>query len=152
MFLTYRPDGGDEQRFEFRPKRVRSTRAEMIEKRYGQLAGIKNATWDQFKLAVQQGSASARRVLLWHLLSTQHPNLKIDDVDPFEDEVELEYSKSELLEVREVLSSTPSIPEADLTLMLAKLDMDIMTAPEDGSEGKAPSKTSAADTGSPLPS
>jgi hypothetical protein len=151
MFLTYTPEDGDAQRFEFRPKRVRASRAEMIEKRYGQLAGIKNATWDQFKVAIQQGSASARRVLLWHLLSAEHPTLKIDDVDPFEDEVELEYSKSELLEVREFLSSAPNIPEADLALMLAKVDMDIMTAPEDGSEGKAPSKTSADATGSPSP-
>lgn len=151
MFLTYTPDGEPPQRFEFRPGRVRLARAEMIEKRYGQLTGAKPATFEAWRMAVQQGSAAARRVLLWHLLSEIHPTIKIEDVDPFEDELLLEYSKAELLEMRAALEKAPGIPEAELGIMLGQLDVEIMTAAEDSS-GKAKSSSSAPDIGSPSPS
>lgn len=151
MFLTYTPEGGEPQRFEFRPGRVRLARAEMIEKRFAQLTNQKPATFEGWRMAVQQGSAAARRVLLWHLLSETHPTLKIEDVDPYDDEVVLEYSKAELTELRAALEKAPGIPEDQLAVMLAQMDVEIMTAEEDGS-GKANSKTSDVGTGSESPS
>lgn len=151
MFLTYTPEGDQAQRFEFRAGRVRLARAQMIEKRYAELSGVKPATFEAWRMAVQQGSAAARRVLLWHLLSETHPQIKIEDVDPYEDEILLEYSKAELVEMRGALEKAPGIPEGDLNIMLAQLDVEIMTAAEDGS-GKASSSSSVEPTGSPSPS
>jgi hypothetical protein len=147
MFVTYRPEGSEPEVYEFRPGRVRSMQAAMIEKRFAKLIGEKSATWDQFKIAVLQGSASARRVLLWHLQSLAHPTLRIEDLpDFYEEELLVEHSKSELEEMRESLEKAPGISEGDLTIMLGKLDVEIMTAREGGG-GKAPSATSSDATG-----
>lgn len=149
MFVTYRPDGQKPQVFEFRPGRVLSSHAMMIEKRYAKALGEKSATWDQFKAAVMSGSSVARRVLLWHLLSRTHPTVRFEDTpDFYEGELLVEHSKEELSEMREMLEKSPSIPESDLAIILTKLDVEMMTAREDGELGKAPSTTSGESTGS----
>jgi hypothetical protein len=146
LFVTYHPDGASEpQRWEFRPGRVRETRAEMIERRYAKLIGEKSAPFEQFRMAVLQESASARRVLLWHLRNLDHPALRIEDVDPLRDELRIEASRSELEELRETLADAP-MDDAQREMMLLAIDAQIATAPEDEG-GKAPSPTSDGATG-----
>jgi hypothetical protein len=148
VFVTFTPeDTGEVQRFEFKPGRIRSSRAEMIEKKYAKLAGEK-LTYDQFKMAVAQGSAIARRVLLWHVLNTVHPTLRIEDVDPFEDEILVEYSRTELEELRAEIVKAKGLDDEQREAIVARLDQEIETAPDDDG-GKAPSKNSEPGTGAP---
>lgn len=134
MIVTYSPDGEEPQRFEFDPKRVRSVQAEVIEKKF-------DGTWEKFRLAVFEGSAKARRVLLWHLLKTQHVTLRLEDVDFALGELLVEMTRGELTEFREAAVKSTSITEEQRELTLAAIDAEIATAPGDV-EGKAPSKKS----------
>ncbi len=144
MFVTYTPEGGDPQTWEFRPGRVRASRAAMLERRYSKLAG-EGKTWDQFKADVQRGSADARRVLLWHLVTLDHPTTRIEDVDPLEDELVVEHSREELLDLRYEVEKSKTMDDATRMMLLEKLDEEIESAREDDS-GKAPSTTSVSAT------
>ena len=79
MLVTYRPeDNADGVReWEFDPDRVRQSDAEMIEKRSGL------PSWTKWVEAIQAGSASARRVLLWHLMRKEHHTLRLEDTPDF---------------------------------------------------------------------
>lgn len=74
MKVTYTPAGDAPQVFTFKPGLVRAAAAEMIETRSGM-------RYEQWVDAALSGSAKARRVLLWHLLSLQHGHVRIEDVD-----------------------------------------------------------------------
>jgi hypothetical protein len=148
MFVTYTPEVGPDsepvsQRFEWRPGRLRSSEQQRIEREYATLTGDRSATWEAFKGGVFMGSAAARRVLLWHLLNTANGGkMRLQDVDPLEDEIKVEMTKSELREMRKEAEATPG-PDRDK--LLAFLDREIETAPDD-ELGKAPSNESAPST------
>ena len=134
MFVTYKPEDGDVQDWEFRPNKVRQSEGEMIEKRFG-------GTWDQFVGAVQSGNLKARRVLLWHLMRRQHPALRLEDVpDFYTGEVEVRFSHDELLTIREkALKAT--LNDADREQIETALDIEITEAiARESAEGKAQAK------------
>ena len=146
MFVTYSPeDGAEPQRWTFDPKRVRAGRAEMIERRAG-------VNWDAWLIAVQSGSMRARRVLLWHLMTTDHPTMRSEDVPDFlAGEVLVEHSAAELVEIRARVA-TATLPVDQRETVLAALDGDISAAiAREGQEpeGKARSKSAESDTPSP---
>lgn len=162
MFVTYKPESGDEQRWEFDPAKVRQSAAEMIEKRYGG-----GRTYEQWKAAVQQGESRARRVLLWHLMTRDHHTLRYEDVPDFlMGEFEVEFSLAELHALREqVLKVDAPDKQEERENTLVALDIQITEAmaregvvvgdDEDGEPepvGKARSKKSGSGTGSPSPS
>lgn len=141
MFVTYAPeDGSPPQTWDFKPGRVRASRAAMLERRYTKLAG-ESKTWDAFKADVLRGSADARRVLLWHLVTLEHPTTRIEDVDPTEDELLVEMSRAELEDMRAEVEKTRTLDEATKTMILDKLDEELESARDDDS-GKAFSPTS----------
>lgn len=72
MFITYVDDSGETRTWDFDPEDVYASKAQMIEKRYGQ-------PWEQWLNDLRRGSAQARQVLLWHLLGLEHPTLKFED-------------------------------------------------------------------------
>lgn len=147
MIVTYHPeDSAEPQVWEFIHSRLRETRAEMIEKRYAKLIGEKTAPLDQWRMAVLQGAAAARRVLLWHLQNLDHVTLRIEDVDPLRSELTVEMSRPELEELRAAIAGSTAMDESQRDMMIAALDADIAKAPEEGL-GKAPSKSSDAATG-----
>lgn len=149
MFVTYHPEGSSEPtKWTFVPGRVRNSRSSMIEKMYGKTSGAK-ATFEMWKLDVQQGSAAARHVLLWHLQSLEHHTLKLEDVDFAEEELVVEFSKAELEEMRDAITAAKSIDEAQREMMLATIDAQLETAEDDG--GKARSIGSSSPTGSTSP-
>lgn len=150
MKVVYTPEGGERQEWDFLPARIRESRAEMIERRYAKLIGEKSVPFEQFRMAALQDSASARRVLLWHLLSTIHPTVRIEDVDPLRGELKVTASKSELGELRTVLETTGGMDDEQRTIMLATIDAQIAGAPDDEA-GKALSPISGDATGSPSP-
>lgn len=146
MRVNYAPEGSDVQSWDFVPGRIRESRGEMMERRYAKLIGEKSASFEMFRMGVLQGQSSARRVLLWHLLSLEHPTIKQEDVDPFKGELEVEASKSELIEMRAVLEHVGGVDDIQREIMLAQMDAQIKAAPDDDG-GKAPSKISAESTG-----
>lgn len=131
MFVTYAPDGEDTQRWEFNPDKIRQSRAEVIEKRYGK-------NWDAFRAGVQSGDSKARRVLLWHLLSSEHHTLRYEDVPDFcMGDLKVEHSRGELVILRDRLAKA-NLPEDDREQMLTALDIEITDAMDgEGDAGKA---------------
>lgn len=154
MHVTYSPESGDVQSWEFNPDTVRSSKAEMIEKRFGQ-------SWDQWKAAVQQGSIKARRVLLWHLMTQQHPTMRMEDMPDFAaGELVVEYTAGELRALRANVEKSKALSAEDKVDVLAALDGEIEAAAlrdgenaedadPDETPGKAPSKRGAKSTSSP---
>lgn len=129
MFVDYLPEGQAPQRFEFDPGRIRLGESAAIETAYSKLVG-EGKTIQHFLNDVRQGSAAARRLLLHRLLRKQLPTLRFDDVDPYEDEVKVTFSRGELVELRATIEKTRSISDADKEQMLAKLDEEIADAEE----------------------
>jgi hypothetical protein len=121
VIVFYRPEGEPEQAFEFHPDRVRQKRAVAIEK----AAGL---TWDEWNHAVLMGSAAARAVLLWHLLSLTHAKLRLDDVDFAMGELTVEMSLAEMLEMREQVATSNRVKPEQRDEALQVLDADIEEA------------------------
>ena len=140
MHITYSPEDGDRQEWDFNPDRVRQSVAEVIERRFG-------GTWDEFKAGVQSGSMRARRALLWHLLSLQHPTLRYEDTpDFFAGELKVQFSVTELTELRELtLKANLSAEKREMALTAIDFEMSEAMAREES--GKVSSEISAANGG-----
>jgi hypothetical protein len=135
--LVYTPDGGEAQTWVYRPNKIRSTDAELIENRV-------NMPWGDFNQALARGSILCRRALLWHFLRQTHPTIRFEDVDFALDELKLEFDRDEWATIREQVATTklPSgTPEELRETMLAELDKQAEGAPEP--PGKAPASSDA---------
>jgi hypothetical protein len=130
MYLVYAPEGSDEpKRWKYQPKKLMSVEREMLERRTGM-------NFTEFTQAVVKGNSGCRRALLFMYLKREHPGIKYDDVDFAWDELTLEHSKGELLEMRKSVEET--VPAHLRESVLAKLDEEIDEAYEDpDEEGKA---------------
>lgn len=140
MFVTYTPEDQSDQAqsWEFDPRKIRASRAEMIEKRAGE-------NWETWLMQVQQGNMRARRVLLWHLLSMPHPGMRYEDTpDFYAGELEIQHTKAELADMRARITSA-GLPEDQVAQILMAIDLEMAEAPE-GDGGKAPSKNGASAT------
>ncbi len=133
MDVTFKPEGQEPQVWGFNSGRVRAVEAEQIEAR----SGMKYEEW---VVAVQQGSARARRVLLWHLIRRDHPKVRFEDTpDFFMDELEIEYDAAELRELLARLDdASADIEEAAAEKLRLLLTTEIAKAEERGDVGKAP--------------
>lgn len=139
MKVTYNPSGDSPRVWFFDPDEVPQSQAEMIEKRYGQL-------WDAFLADVRQGSARARRVLLWHLLRLEHHTLRLEDTPDFKmGALKVEHTVDELLTLRGRILKA-SLPDDERDGILAALDVEITEAmgeePEPESGQVEPGKAS----------
>lgn len=120
MLVTYEPEGEPQSRreWEFNPERVRASRAEMIERRYG-------ARYSEWVKEIQAGQVAARRVLLWHLMTLDHPQMKMEDVPNFAfAELELDYSVSDLQKLRREVDES-AMDDATKADTLQRLDLEI---------------------------
>lgn len=135
MLVTFSPEDGDPQTWTWTPGRVLVSEAAIAEKVYGK-------SWEMFAAEVQQGSAAARRVLLWHLQRRAHPMLRFEDApDFYADQLVIEYDAAELRAMRDGVESA-GLPAADRDIALAALDREIASAEERGAaEGKAASSS-----------
>jgi len=132
MLVTYTPEDGDRQTWEFNPGRVRQSETEIIEKRYGK-------TYEAFKEGVTSGDSRARRVLLWHLLRRDHHTLRFEDTpDFFMDELVVEYSRDEMLDLRDRIVKA-NLPEDERTDILAALDLELGDVVDGEGKAVAPS-------------
>ena len=128
MFLVYRPEGSDEPtRWKYDPKRLMSPEMEKLER-------LTERTYGQFVNDVQAGSALCRRALLYVFLKRQHPTLKFAEVEISWGELDFEYSRTELLEIRADVAENAAADRRDS--ILAKLDEEIAEAVDEDS-GKA---------------
>ncbi|OSZ58665.1 hypothetical protein OQI_20375 [Streptomyces pharetrae CZA14] len=130
MYLVYSPEGSDEpKRWRYNPRKIMAAERENIER-------ITSHNWSAFTKQVIEGSSLCRRALLFTFLKREHPGIKFDDVDFAWDELTLEYSKAELIELRAGVAENASGDER--AAILAKLDAEIAEAYEDPEdEGKA---------------
>ncbi|GAA4999472.1 hypothetical protein [Streptomyces siamensis] len=130
MYLVYKPEGSEEpKRWKYNPKKLMSAEREMLERRTGK-------NFADFSKAVVQGHSQCRRALLFMYLKREHAGIRYEDVDFAWDELDLEYSKGELLEMRKQVVDT--VPADQLEAVLEKLDAEIDEAFEDPEEeGKA---------------
>jgi len=130
MFLVYKPEGQAEPtRWKYDPRKIMSAEREWVERRT-------ERNWSEFTKDVLQGNSLCRRALLFIFLKREHPTVKWDDVDFAWDELELEYSKGELIQIRASVSESATGEERES--VLAKLDEEIGTAYDDpADEGKA---------------
>lgn len=136
MLVTYTPTDGEPQSWTWTPGRVLVSEAAIVEKVYGK-------SWEMFAAEVQQGSAQARRVLLWHLQRRAHPLLKFEDApDFYADELMIEYDAAELRALRDGLASAP-LTAAEREMALASIEREIAEAEARGAvgEGKAASSS-----------
>jgi hypothetical protein len=122
MIVTYRPEGGVAQTWPYKPKTVRQSRAEMIEKRSGQ-------TFDEFNKSLMAGNSRARRVLLWHCLTTDHPAYRWEDTPDFMmSELELGFDVEELQSLRATVEALPDTDEAAAAKARALATIDAQIA------------------------
>ncbi|UJV41628.1 hypothetical protein [Streptomyces sp. AMCC400023] len=89
MKVTYSPEDGDEQVFDYNPNKLMSAEREVLEKRTGMAFGT-------FAMGVLRGNALCRRALLHVLLKRQHPTLRFEDVDFLWDELTVEMTVGEI--------------------------------------------------------
>lgn len=128
MLVTFSPGDGDPQTWAWSPGRVLVSEAAIVEKVYGK-------TWEMFAAEVQQGSAQARRVLLWHLQRRTHSMLRFEDApDFYADQLVIEYDAVELREMRDGVESA-GMPQAERDIALAAIDREIASAEERGATG-----------------
>ncbi|WP_320069751.1 hypothetical protein [Micromonospora sp. RTGN7] len=149
MRLIYRPDGQPEQAWPVNLGRFRVAECEAIERRTGLPYGT------EYKTALLKGATAPRRALLWTLLRRDHHTLRFEDVDFYDDELQLVFDVDELREMRDATAEAPGIGESERGQALAALDAEIDAAlaaagddvdQVDGG-GKAPSETSPTATG-----
>ena len=137
MLVTYKPEDGSEPTvWTWSPGRVLVSEAAIAEKVYGK-------SWELFAAEVQQGSAAARRVLLWHLQRRAHPMLRFEDApDFYADQLVIEYDATELRAMRDGLA-TSGLPEVDRQIALDAIEREIAAAEFRGAvaEGKAESSS-----------
>lgn len=131
MFLVYKPEGSEEPtRWRYNPRKIMSAERENIER-------LTDRNWAQFTQEVVQGSSICRRALLFTFLKRDHPgSVRFDDVDFAWDELDLEYSKGELEQMRD--AAADGAPAAQRAAILSRFESMIAEAVEDPEEqGKA---------------
>ncbi|MEV0112356.1 hypothetical protein AB0H77_03730 [Streptomyces sp. NPDC050844] len=130
MYLVYTPEGEEEpKRWKYHPKKLMTPEREDIERRTGY-------DFAEFTTRVLKGNSLCRRALLYVFLRREHPKTRYEDVQFTWDELDLAYSKGELLEMRAEMAE--KLHGDELAAALEKMDEEIAEAfeePED--EGKA---------------
>lgn len=139
MLVTYKPEDGDEQRWEFDFQRVRRSEAIIIEKQYGS-----GRTYTQFQMAAMQGSVEALTLLLWMLQRRDHPTLRLEDVpDFYVDEIVLDFGADEWRAMRDEAAKSDD-PQAAMAAAIAEQKLVEAEAREQAAgEGKAISNSEA---------
>lgn len=120
MLVKFSPENQETPSvWEFHPEKVKQSAAELIERR----SGMTYAHWAK---AVGDGSALARKVLLWHLMTRDGHPLRIEDVPDFYfGDLSIEPSLDELRRVREQVESSTEIAQTEKVDALNAIDLEI---------------------------
>lgn len=123
MIVTFTPTEGDVRIYEFKPRLLPNSDAEMIERLTGQ-------TYQSFVQAATSGSAKARRALVFLFEKRVHPTLKWETFDFPYGAVEVEYDRDELAAAREAVEDDGSVDEDAKAVFVAQLRELEESAPE----------------------
>lgn len=143
MLITYRPDGGDERTWSYKPSDLPYEDAERLE-------DLLDITFEEFRAKVVRGGLKARRALLWLLLRRENPKLRFTDVQlKRTGELVVEWDSEEIAKMRADTLDATDLEEADRDAFLETLDRwesDGTSTPAEVAAG--PKESPAPSTGS----
>lgn len=130
MKVTYSPAGREPTTYEFDHLRVPMSRATIIERMWKGCPGVPS-TFSGWRMAVMQESAHARRILLWHLLTSGGLVIRFDDIDPLFGEVEVDVTLTELVDMRNAIADQKPRTDEDKATQADRLaELDKLIADE----------------------
>lgn len=123
MIVTFTPTENDTRIYEFKPRLLPNSDAELLEKLTGK-------TYQSFVQDVTSGNALARRALVFLFEKRTHPTLKWAAFDFPYGAVEVEYDRDEYAAMREAIEADTSLEDEDKAPIVAQLREFEESAPE----------------------
>lgn len=124
MIVTFTPVEGEKRTWEFRADKIMQPEAELIERRTGM-------TYDQFTQAIVQGSALARRALVFVFEKRVHPTLSWDAFGDFPvTAIQVDYDRDEMAEILKQVRESPGLTDEERAGVVAALEAAALEAPE----------------------
>lgn len=105
MILSYKPDDGPVQQYEFIPGLLMTPEAEAIEA----VGGYSWSTFEQFGQLFFQGGSRAQRAALWIMMKRTNPRLQFDQVSVRANQVSVDYSDRERALILEAMLADPDL-------------------------------------------
>jgi hypothetical protein len=105
MIITYTPDEGSPEEYDFNPGKLMSPEAEAIE-------SVGDYAWDSFETfgaMFFKGNVRARRAALWIMKKRKNPRLKFDEVSFRANQVDVDYSPAERKLLLEAMLQDPDL-------------------------------------------
>lgn len=115
MILTYKPDGEERQVWSVKFGKLRSSEADLIEK----FAGVR---FVDFQKEATAGPGRSLRALTFVMLKRAHPAMRWEDFDPLLDEIELDFDKDEMEQVRAEISKDPTLTAEQVAMLDAAVE------------------------------
>jgi len=127
MILTYKPDDGPPEEYEFIPGLLMNAEAEVIEA-VGDYAW---SSFEEFGAAFFRGNARARRVALWIMKKRKDPRLKLDQVIFRSNQVDVDYSPRERQLILEAMLADPDLEPAQREQIAKDMEEDQVSETEE---------------------
>jgi hypothetical protein len=140
--VIYTPQGEPAQEFIFKPGRILSVEAELIE----DVGGNAWDTYDQFVMRFSQGHFKAMRAALWILMKRDNPRLRFTDLAVYTDELDAGYDDEELADIRKRIMADDALDDDAKRQQLAAFDLTMDDAPEAPEPGKDEPAASGTDS------
>lgn len=109
MIILYRPEDGEQRRFNVRS--VRTSEAQIVER-------TTDMKWGDIKRGVRDDDPTAMRGIVWVLLKRETPTLRWSDFDPLIDEL---VSRFDAREVAAIAADIVRLPEGQQEQAIAEM-------------------------------
>lgn len=137
MIVTYTPQGGDAQTWNYKQAELTSAEAELIEDATG-------LTIDEFENELMKGRTKCKRALLWLHMRKNHPNLRFNEVEFKVGDMKTEFDREEKKILREqLMKSGLDGPQLEMALQMLADDEDEPAKSKAKSPKKNPGETDA---------
>jgi len=123
MIVKFTPSEGDTTTYDFKPKKLLSVEAEVVEKLTGK-------TYTDAVQAMIAGSALCRRAVVYVLQKRTHPTLSWTSFDFPYDAIEVEFDSDELADIKAAVASAPGLSDSERTAALEQIESLEEAAPE----------------------
>lgn len=124
MIITYTPDEGPPEEYEFNPGKLMDPETEAIER-------VGDYAWDSYEMfgaMFFKGNARARRAALWISMKRKNPRLKFEDVHFRANQVDVDYSPAERKLILEAMLHDPDIDPEQKTAIMSDLGEETSVA------------------------
>jgi hypothetical protein len=118
MLITYLPEGGEPEEYEFNPRKLKSRDSEAIE----EVGGASWMTFEQFGMRFMAGSQKAYRAALWICKRRENPRLRFEDLSIGVDEIVVGYSPVEQEQIRQSIADDPDLDPVQKKNLLSLID------------------------------